>query len=72
MVGGEQIYAQNRLYFSWEIYHKKLDKNYLTYSHYYTHSNRLYLGMVGTNEKIKFLYRFYKKDLTNYKNFITL
>ena len=38
----------------------------------YTHSNRLYLGMVRANEKIKFLYRFYKKDLTNYKNFITL
>ena len=47
--------------------HERVDNN-----SNYTHSNRMHLGVVGTNEKIKFLYRFYKKDLTNYKNFITL
>ena len=38
----------------------------------HTYSNRMHLGVVRVNEKIKFLYSFYKKDLTNYKNFITL
>jgi hypothetical protein len=36
MVGGEQNQTQNAFIFLGEIYHKKLDKNNLTYSHYHT------------------------------------
>lgn len=35
----------------------------MDYSSNYTDSNWLYLGMVGTNEKIKFLYLFYNNSL---------